>query len=154
MLQHQFWDLGVTDHAVEVGLSFGGVPERLLVPFEALTSFVDPSVPFGMKFETQASEEAGNDDGSESGEPAPTITHALPASLPQPSGGRLTAAETRKPARGAGSEPVVAAALPAKTAKEDGRREAKPKIVPEKTDAAKKPAGGKAPSRPTAARKS
>src|ERR1700755_3491050 len=35
VLQHQFWDLVVTDDTFEVGLSFGGVPERLLVPFEA-----------------------------------------------------------------------------------------------------------------------
>ena len=36
VLQHQFWDLKVTDDAFEVGLSFGGVPERLLVPFDAI----------------------------------------------------------------------------------------------------------------------
>ena len=50
VLQHQFWDLQVTDHGFEVGLSFGGVPERLLVPFDALTGFYDPSVQFGLKF--------------------------------------------------------------------------------------------------------
>ncbi|KQT77900.1 SspB family protein [Methylobacterium sp. Leaf466] len=51
VLQHQFWDLGVTEHTFEVGLSFSGVPERLLVPFEALTGFFDPSVQFGLKFD-------------------------------------------------------------------------------------------------------
>ena len=51
ILQHQFWELGVTEHAFEVGLSFGNVPERLLIPFAAITSFVDPSVQFGLKFE-------------------------------------------------------------------------------------------------------
>lgn len=51
VLQHQFWDLGVTDHGFEVGLSFGGVPERLLIPFDAVTGFFDPSVEFGLKFE-------------------------------------------------------------------------------------------------------
>ncbi|OYX69883.1 MAG: Stringent starvation protein B, partial [Rhizobiales bacterium 32-66-11] len=35
VLQHQFWDLNVSEHAFEVGLSFGGIPERLLVPFSA-----------------------------------------------------------------------------------------------------------------------
>ena len=54
VLQHQFWDLKVTDDAFEVGLSFGGVPERLLVPFEAIKSFFDPSVQFGLQFETAA----------------------------------------------------------------------------------------------------
>jgi len=51
ILQHQFWDLSVTDHAFEVGLSFGGVPERLLVPFDALTAFSDPAAELGLKFE-------------------------------------------------------------------------------------------------------
>ena len=37
VLQHQFWDLAVTEHTFEVGLSFSGVPERLVVPFDALT---------------------------------------------------------------------------------------------------------------------
>ena len=46
VLQHQFWDLAVTEHTFEVGLSFSGVPERLLVPFDALTGFFDPSVQF------------------------------------------------------------------------------------------------------------
>lgn len=65
VLQHQFWDLLVTDHAFEVGLSFGGVPERLLVPFEAMTGFFDPSVQFGLKFavdEALADNDAGADD--------------------------------------------------------------------------------------------
>ncbi len=51
VLQHQFWDLIVTEQTFEVGLSFGGIPERLLVPFDALTGFFDPSVKFGVKFE-------------------------------------------------------------------------------------------------------
>src|SRR5262245_32671490 len=42
VLQHQFWDLKVTDSHFEVGLSFGSVPENLLVPFEAIKSFFDP----------------------------------------------------------------------------------------------------------------
>jgi uncharacterized protein len=77
VLQHQFWDLVVTDHGFEVGLSFSGIPERLLIPFDALTGFFDPSVQFGLKFETQAAETAGE-----------------PAGQPT------------RPARGVGSEPV------------------------------------------------
>jgi hypothetical protein len=42
ILQHQFWDLVVGDTHFEVGLSFGGVPEKLIVPYEALSS--DPAV--------------------------------------------------------------------------------------------------------------
>lgn len=52
ILQHQFWDLVVTEDRFEVGLSFGGVPERLVVPFSAIKSFLDPSVQFGLQFET------------------------------------------------------------------------------------------------------
>ena len=52
VLQHQFWDLKVADDHFEVGLSFGGVPEKLLVPFAAIKSFVDPSTQFGLQFET------------------------------------------------------------------------------------------------------
>ena len=56
VLQHQFSGLTVTDQAFEVGLSFSGVPERLRIPFDALTGFFDPSVQFGLKFETQDDE--------------------------------------------------------------------------------------------------
>src|SRR5215470_11533308 len=51
ILQHQFWDLKVSEDEFEVGLSFGGVPERLTVPFEAIKGFFDPSVQFGLQFE-------------------------------------------------------------------------------------------------------
>ena len=51
VLQHQYRDLTVTEHAFEVALSFNGVPERLLVPFTALRGFFDPSVQFGLQFE-------------------------------------------------------------------------------------------------------
>ena len=51
ILQHQFWDLEVSEDRFEVGLSFGGIPERLGVPFSAIKSFFDPSVQFGLQFE-------------------------------------------------------------------------------------------------------
>lgn len=82
VLQHQFWDLIVTDHTFEVGLSFGNVPERLLVPFEALKGFFDPSVQFGLQFELQddkaAALESEDADTASLPEPAPV------ASLPTP----------------------------------------------------------------------
>src|SRR3954467_9818393 len=62
VLQHQFWDLGVTEHTFEVGLSFSGVPERLLVPFDALTGFFDPSVQFGLKFDLSDGNEVVEED--------------------------------------------------------------------------------------------
>ena len=102
VLQHQFWDLNVTEHAFEVGLSFSGVPERLLVPFDALSGFFDPSVQFGLKFDLsdagEAPEEANaapakagpRGAGSEPGEVRPkgaglaTIGAAAPKGLPAP----------------------------------------------------------------------
>ena len=76
VLQHQFWDLIISEQHFEVGLSFSGVPEKLVVPFDAVTGFFDPSVQFGLKFEVQ--DEASNADSS-SGETAP-----LPAKQPSP----------------------------------------------------------------------
>jgi hypothetical protein len=52
ILQHQFWDLIVTEDHFEVGLSFGNIPEKLVVPFAAIKAFLDPSVQFGLTFET------------------------------------------------------------------------------------------------------
>jgi hypothetical protein len=54
VLQHQFWDLIVTDTYFEVGLSFNGISERLHVPLDAIKGFFDPSVQFGLQFEIAA----------------------------------------------------------------------------------------------------
>ena len=81
ILQHQFWDLGVFDDRFEVGLSFGGIPERLVVPFSAIKSFLDPSVKFGLQFETSDAADAPS--------------AALPAA-PAPSAVSAPAASTEK----------------------------------------------------------
>jgi uncharacterized protein len=54
VLQHQYRDLVVTEHALEVGLSFGGISERLFVPFSAVKGFADPSVGFQIQFNVAA----------------------------------------------------------------------------------------------------
>ncbi|WP_265569318.1 SspB family protein [Sphingomicrobium nitratireducens] len=59
VIQHRFWDLKVTDTGFSVGLSFGGVPSTLFIPFAAVTDFVDPAVEFSLKF--QANEEDDDD---------------------------------------------------------------------------------------------
>jgi len=51
VIQHRFWDLKVEDDQFSVGLSFGGVPSMLVVPFAAVTDFVDPAVDFSLKFQ-------------------------------------------------------------------------------------------------------
>ena len=56
ILQHQFWDLKVTDEEFEVGLSFGGIPAKLTIPFEAVQGFFDPSVQFGLQFKSAEQE--------------------------------------------------------------------------------------------------
>jgi uncharacterized protein len=98
ILQHQFWDLVVTEDRFEVGLSFGGVPERLVVPFNAIKSFFDPSVQFGLQFEpSEATAEA----------PAADRVAAPPAGVPTPVASALPAppaeakAEPAKPGDGA-----------------------------------------------------
>jgi hypothetical protein len=52
VLQHRFWDLLVTDDRFEVKLTFDGIPERLVVPFRAIKVFFDPSVRYGLQFES------------------------------------------------------------------------------------------------------
>jgi len=58
ILQHEFWDLEVTSEALSVSLNFSRKPERLTIPFDSITGFSDPSVPFGFKLEPRAATEA------------------------------------------------------------------------------------------------
>ena len=51
VLQHQFWNLAVSDDRFQVELSFDNIPEKLMVPFSAVKGFLDPSVQFGLQFE-------------------------------------------------------------------------------------------------------
>lgn len=98
ILQHQFWDLTVTEDRFEVGLSFNGIPERLVVPFDSIKSFYDPSVQFGLSFETEAAAEtpaAGTP-------PATTPAQALASPPAEPE----TPAEGETPKTGEGAEVV------------------------------------------------
>lgn len=60
VLQHQFWDFKVEERCFHVTLSFGGVPERLVIPFAALTAFADPSIKFGLQFQQSELSEVGS----------------------------------------------------------------------------------------------
>ena len=53
IIQHQFWDLKTTDNHFEVTLSFSGEKKNIFVPFNAITSFTDPSVGFGLQFKIE-----------------------------------------------------------------------------------------------------
>lgn len=66
VLQYQYWNLEVEDRRFSVMLSFNDVRERLVVPFDALTGFADPSVQFGLQFQDTSA--AGSGDS----EPDPT----------------------------------------------------------------------------------
>lgn len=56
VLEHQFWDLEVGADGISVTLSFQNRPERLSIPFAAITAFADPSVKFGLQFQEAAPE--------------------------------------------------------------------------------------------------
>lgn len=104
VLQHQFWDLNVTEHTFEVGLSFSGIPERLLIPFDALTGFFDPSVQFGLKFDSQDEEEEEEIEESPSAPQPIRGSSSEPVELKQP----------RKPQAGADKIPAPEKAPAAK----------------------------------------
>ena len=61
VLQHQFCSLAVHRESFEVSLSFSGVQEKLVIPYAAITGFVDPSVKFGLQFkpDMEAAEKLG-----------------------------------------------------------------------------------------------
>jgi uncharacterized protein len=104
ILQHQFWDLVVSEDRFEVGLSFGGIPERLVVPFNAIKSFFDPSVQFGLQFEpadavTDPPEAARAPLAADAPAPANPAPSALP--VPPASGTTENQDEPAKPSEGA-----------------------------------------------------
>lgn len=70
VIQHRFWDLKIEGDRFTVGLSFGGVPATLVVPFAAVTDFVDPAVDFSLKFQANGAPEGHEDhDEPENDEP-------------------------------------------------------------------------------------
>jgi hypothetical protein len=134
VLQHQFWDLIVGDKGFEVGLSFNGVPERLVVPFEAIKGFFDPSVQFGLQFETiteaqAAPAQAANE--SQAGKTAEAGAGERQASRPTP--------------RGAASEPEErpATSVPSTRGK---KKAASAPVEPSATEKPAKPAADKSAS--------
>ncbi len=133
VLQHQFWDLIVTELFFEVGLSFNGIPERLHVPFDTLKGFFDPSVKFGLQFEPTTGDELDAEDD------APVATLAPAASGPRavPDNSTVTSLNearptsvpsTKAPSKPAAKVEPVAEAKPAP--KVEPKAEPKPRIEP------------------------
>lgn len=82
ILQYQFWDLKVDEEGFEVGLHFKNIPEKLHIPFEAISGFYDPSVQFGLKFEALADlgpDEEDEEDDDETIDLAPPSRIGAPA---------------------------------------------------------------------------
>lgn len=75
VMQHWYDKLEVTDEGFSVTLNFGDAPEPLYIPYDAIKTFVDPSVEFGLRFETQADDEEDTSEDPQN----------LPVSKPEPS---------------------------------------------------------------------
>jgi hypothetical protein len=112
ILQHQYWDLSVNEQGFEVGLSFGGIPEKLVIPFEAINGFFDPSVQFGLQFEevgegqdahADPANAADNVAGKKLAPRAPASVTAVPA----PAAPAPAAATEPTPTKPAGGGEVV-----------------------------------------------
>jgi len=89
VLQHQYWDLTVTDQQIEVSLSFKNIPEKLVIPFDAVTGFADPAAPFGLKFEPRNSRQGKQAPAEASSEsqtkPTPITARSKPQAAAAPS---------------------------------------------------------------------
>ena len=73
VMQHWYDGLDVTDEGFSVTLNFGELPEPLYIPYDAIKTFVDPSVEFGLRFETHthADDDLDDDDDDDDDEPTP-----------------------------------------------------------------------------------
>ncbi len=141
VLQHRFWDLAVSDDRFEVKLTFDGIPERIVVPFNAIKVFFDPSVRYGLQFEAPdfgpdaiAHPVTGRDDSMLSGSDGP------PGTLrgPRAAGER----KPRSPRKPRSDKPPDLQAVPSSPAS------SVPK--PEERDQAKVPLPAAPPPRPVA----
>ncbi len=124
ILQHEFWDLEVGADVFEVSLNFSRKPERLTIPFDSITGFSDPSVPFGFKLEpriAQPAAEVASVAPGKSAEAAPSTP--LQAAKPSPP----AAVAAPKSGQGVGKNPAAQDKNPA--AQEKPREGEAAKIV-------------------------
>lgn len=89
VLQNQFWDLKVNETSFEVGLSFDGQPETLVIPFSALKGFFDPSVQTGMQFHDVGEHPAFDTEPAEAAPKAPAEEPETPAAEGEESGEKV-----------------------------------------------------------------
>jgi uncharacterized protein len=110
-LQHRFWDLMVHDDRFEVKLTFNGVPERLVVPFDAIRVFVDPSAHFAIPFDVSAKPDESR--------PKPAIVTNGPRPAAMDGEARPDAKEPRKSVPALRSVDAVPAPLPENESTDD-----------------------------------
>jgi hypothetical protein len=79
VLEHQFWELEVSEQSFSVTLSFQNRPERLVIPFEAITAFADPAVKFGLQFQPTGTEEPPEAEAAQAAPEKPGEVVALDA---------------------------------------------------------------------------
>ncbi|PJE25655.1 hypothetical protein SAMN06297129_2573 [Pseudooceanicola antarcticus] len=101
VMQHWFEDLDVSEEGFAVTLNFGDSPERMYIPLDAILTFVDPSVEFGLRFETQDQDDDEFDDEDE-GDDDPT-----PPDSPPPLRDRSKASEKSDGEGSSGDAEVV-----------------------------------------------
>ena len=90
VIQHRFWDLVVDAERFSVGLSFGQVPSKLVIPYAAITGFHDPAVNFELRFQAQEGPDdgPGGHDDAENDEP--------PAANPAEDGSNVVAVDFKR----------------------------------------------------------
>ncbi|MCM5555755.1 SspB family protein [Pleomorphomonas sp. NRK KF1] len=111
VIQHQYWELVVNETSFEIGLSFSGVPEKLVVPFASVRGFFDPSVEFAVQFPLV--DESGNAADMPEEGPLKAIGPAsgeakISARPPRGQAAKEPAAKPEKPAAKAPEEPKPA----------------------------------------------
>lgn len=119
VIQHQYWELVVNETSFEIGLSFSGVPEKLVVPFASVRGFFDPSVEFAVQFPLV--DESGN--AADMPEEGPL--RAIGPASGEPKVAPRPAAKPAKPA----AEPAKAAEEPKVDGKSDDDQPKRPTVV-------------------------
>ncbi len=78
VLQHQFWDLSYDREAqaIHVGLSFGGVPSKLVIPLAAVVEFADPHIRYGLRFQPEDAPAAEPEEAAPTPPPEPEAPEA------------------------------------------------------------------------------
>ena len=130
VLQHQFWDLVVSDTHFEVALSFNGIAEKLYVPLDAVKGFFDPSVQFGLQFETVSEDGAPRDIAATEARSARSKPReAEPPAAIGPATPAKTAPARIEPAK---SEPAKSAPAKSESAKSESAKSESAKSEPAK----------------------